>query len=178
MSGRRSVLMVIGLGLLASQAGHLLAYQVRFGADAAQVQSSGGHSYFPALVKSSFGAAAAVLLMALLLVAVARVLTGRKVRGGARPSYVRLLAGLFTIQLAAFAVQEVVEALIAGAPVAPVTLLLLWGTIGQLPAAALAALAVRWLGTRVEAAVGSIREMVRAMSPAPVSLRFALLVYA
>jgi len=167
MSGKRSALTVVGLGLLASQAGHLLAYQVRFGAAAGQVESTGAHSYFPTLARTSAGVAAIGLLAGLLLVALARVLTGREVRAGSRPSYVSVLAALFTIQLVFFAAQEVGEAVVAGAPVASAPLLLLWGTIGQLPVAALAALALRWLGTRVEAAVGAIKDIVRATAPAP-----------
>ncbi|TMD00626.1 MAG: hypothetical protein E6J05_03050, partial [Chloroflexi bacterium] len=98
MSGKRSALIVVGLGLLASQAGHLLAYQVRFGAAAGQVESTGAHSYFPTLARTSAGVAAIGLLAGLLLVALARVLTGREVRAGSRPSYVSVLAALFTIQ--------------------------------------------------------------------------------
>src|SRR5438445_4764816 len=138
MSGKRLVLMAVGLGLLGSQAGHLLAYRVRFGTTAMEIQSTGAHSYFPTLARTTFGAAAAVLLAALLLVALARVLTGREVGGGSRPSYVSLLAALFTIQLAVFAAQEIGEAVVAGAPVASAPLLLLWGTIGQLPVARMA----------------------------------------
>src|SRR6266699_2253059 len=160
MSGKRPFLTVIGLGLLASQAGHLLAYQVRFGAAAVQVQSTGLHSYFPTLARTSLGLAAGVVLTALLLVALARVLTGREVPGRSRPSYIRLLAALFTIQVAA----------------AP--LLLLWGTLGQLPVAALAALALRWLATRVEAAVGSINEIVRSVRPRPAPALLTVPVYA
>jgi hypothetical protein len=167
MSGKRSALIVVGLGLLGSQAGHLLAYQVRFGAAAGQVESTGAHSYFPTLARTSVGVAAVGLLAGLLLVALARVLTGREARAGSRPSYVSLLAALFTIQLVFFAAQEIGEAVVAGAPVASAPMLLLWGTIGQLPVAALAALALRWLGTRVEAAVGAIKDIVRATAPAP-----------
>lgn len=169
MSGRRLALAVVGLGLLGSQAGHLLAYQVRFGAAASQVESTGAHSYFPSLAKTSLGLTAAALLAALLMVALARVLTGRTVRAGSRPSYVRLLAALFTIQLAAFAAQEIAEALVAGAPVATAPVLLLWGTLGQLPFSMLAALALSWLGTRIEAAVGAIRDIARTVPHATTS---------
>src|SRR5207302_1380351 len=84
MSGPRKALAFVGLGLLGSQAGHLLAYQLRFGAAD----------------------------------------------------------------------------------------LLLWGTLGQLPIAAAAALAVGWLSARVESAVGAIRDAVGATAtfvplPAP-----------
>ena len=58
MSGRKKALAIVGLGALGSQAGHLLAYQLRFGAAAQQVQSSGAHSYFPLLAKTALGVAA------------------------------------------------------------------------------------------------------------------------
>jgi hypothetical protein len=162
VSRRRSTLLVIGLGLLGSQAGHLLAYQLMFGAAARQVQSSGTHAYFPLLAKTAAGAAVAALIGGLLIVGLARILSGKPIRSAAEPSYLSLLAFLFCIQLVAFAAQEVGEALIAGAPIATAPQLLLWGTLGQLPIAAMAALALRWLGVRVESAVGAIRELIGA----------------
>jgi hypothetical protein len=165
MTGRRHVFAVLGLGLLGSQAGHLLAYQVRFGAAAQQIQSAGAHAYFPVVAKTALGVAAAVLIGALLLVGVARILSGRRIRSAAEPSYVSLLAFLFSIQLAAFAAQEIAEALIAGSSALSAPDLLLWGTLGQLPIAAVGALALRWLSARVEAAVGLIRDVVNATAP-------------
>jgi len=162
MTGRRTAFAVLGLGLLGSQAGHLLAYQVRFGAAAQQIQSSGAHAYFPLVAKTALGAAAAALIGALLLVGVARILSGRRIRSGTEPSYVSLLAVLFTVQLAAFVAQEVAEAIIAGNRVASAPDLMLWGTLGQLPIAAIAALAFQWLSARIEVAVGLIRDIVRA----------------
>lgn len=158
---------VIGLGLLGSQAGHLLAYQIRFGAAAQQIQSSGAHSYFPLVAKTALGLAALALIGGLLLVGLARILSGRRVRSMFEPSYVSLLAFLFSIQLAAFIAQEVAEALIARSSAGSAPALMLWGTLGQLPIAAIAALAFRWLSARVEAAVGLIRDVVGASIPVP-----------
>lgn len=177
MTGRRKALAVVGLALLGSQAGHLLAYQLRFGAAAVQVQSTGAHSYFPLMVKTSLGAIAAALLAGLLLAALARVLGGRQVRSVSQPSYVGLLAGLFTIQLAVFVGQEVVEAMVARSAGGSVADLLLWGALGQLPVAAIAALALQWLGARVESAVGAIRDAVVALRAAPVPAPIAIAVY-
>jgi hypothetical protein len=154
------VLAVLGMGLLASQAGHLLAYKVRFGAAALQVQSSGAHAYFPVVAKTALGAAAAALIGALLLVGLARILSGRRIKPASEPSYMSLLAVLFTIQLASFVAQEVAEALIAGASVGSAADLILWGTLGQLPIAVVAAIAFRWLSARVESAVGVIRDAI------------------
>jgi hypothetical protein len=154
---RRS-LAVLVIGALGSQAGHLLAYTVRFGAAAGQVQSSGAHAYFPFFAKTSLGIVASALLGGLFLVGLARILSGRRaVSAGTGPSYIALVAALFTIQLVCFAGQEIAEAALVGAPTGSAAHLLLWGTLGQLPVAAVAALAVRWLAARLEAAVEDIR---------------------
>lgn len=173
MTGRRKTFAVVGLALLGSQAGHLLAYWMRFGAAAQHVQSTGAHAYFPLLVKTGLGVIAGAALGALLLVGLARVVSGRQVKPVAQPSFAGLLAALFTFQLAVFAVQEVGESMVAGSTAGSAADLLLWGTAGQLPIAILAALALRWLGTRVESAVGAISEVVGATefllpAPAPV----------
>ena len=177
MSGRRRAVAVVGFGLLGSQAGHLLAYQMRFGAAAQGIQSTGAHGYFPMVAKMAMGAGAAALIGGLLLVGLARILSGRRARSVSEPSYISLLAVLFSIQLAAFASQEVVESLIAGSTVGSAPDLLLWGALGQLPIAAIAAVGLRWVGVRVEAAVGAIREIVATTTPmlpmaaAPVAIR-------
>jgi hypothetical protein len=170
MTGRRAAFAVLGLGLLGSQAGHLVAYQIRFGAAAQVIQSSGAHAYFPVVAKTAIGAAAATLIGVLLLIGLARIASGRRISSSSGPSYVSLLAVLFSIQLAAFVAQEVAEALIAGSTVRAAPDLMLWGTLGQLPIAAIGALAFRWLSARVEAAVGLIRDVVNvtvALRPAP-----------
>ena len=178
MTARRMAFAVLGLGLLASQAGHLLAYQVRFGAAAQQIQSSGVHAYFPLVAKTALGAAAAALICALLVIGLARILNGRRIKSASEPSYVSLLAVLFSIQLAAFVAQEVAEGIIAGNRVASAPELMLWGTLGQLPIAAIAALAFRWLSARIEFAVGLIRDIVRATSALQAAPAIAIPVYA
>jgi hypothetical protein len=172
------VFAVLGLGLLGSQAGHLLAFQVRFGAAAQQIQSSGAHAYFPLVAKTALGAAAAALIGALLVVGLARILSGRHIKSVSEPSYVSLLAVLFSIQLAAFVAQEVAEAIIAGNMVASAPDLMLWGTLGQLPIAAIAAIAFRWLSARVEAAVGVIRDVTGATAPLRLTAPVPIPVYA
>lgn len=171
------VLAVFGLGLLASQAGHLLAYQIRFGAAAQQIQSSGAHTYFPLVAKTALGAVAAALIAGLLLVGLARILSGRREQSVTGPSYVSLLAFLFSIQLTVFAAQEVAEGVIAHSAIGTAPQLLLWGTLGQLPIAVLAALALRWLAARVESAVGAIREIARASIPVPLAAPVGVAVY-
>ena len=159
------VFAVLGLGLLGSQAGHLLAYQVKFGAAAQQIQASGAHAYFPLVAKTALGAAAAALIGALVVMGLARILSGRRVRSTTEPSYISLFAFLFSIQLAAFVAQETAEAIIASSSVGSAPGLMLWGTLGQLPIAAIAALALHWLSARVESAVGLIRDVIGATVP-------------
>jgi hypothetical protein len=178
MTGRRTAFAVLWLGLLGSQAGHLVAYQIRFGAAAQVIQSSGAHAYFPVVAKTAVGAAAAALIGALLLVGHARVLSGRRIKSATEPSYVSVLAILFSIQLAAFAAQEIAEATIASSSMGSAADLMLWGTLGQLPIAAVTALAFRWLSARVEAAVGLIRDAVSATVALPPAASIAIPVYA
>jgi hypothetical protein len=171
VTAKRTWPAVFGLAALGSQAGHLLAYQLRFGAAAQHVQSTGAHGYFPLLAKTSLGVVGAAVVAGLLLIGLARVLTGRpSSRAVGGPSYVGLLAVLFTVQLACFVGQEVGEAMLAGSPVDSAPHLLLWGTLGQLPVAALAAVALGWLARRYESAVNDVRSK---LSARPTSLPLA-----
>jgi hypothetical protein len=172
--GRRAVI-VVGLAAAGAQAGHILAYQARFGATAQSIQSSGAHAYFPTAVKTGLGAVALVLLAALLVIGLARLIAaGIVTREAAGPSYLSLLAVLFTAQLFLYSAQEVAEALMAGAPADSAPNLLLWGTLGQLPVAMITATALRWLWSRVGAAAGELLSIARIqpphMSPAPVAI--------
>ncbi len=171
MGGRRVACLVGSVGLLASQAGHLLAYELRFGTAAQYAQSWGAHAYFPTVAKTGLGLLGATLVTALLIVGLARVVAGSRIEKNSAPAYLRLLAGLFTLQLAVFAVQETVEAAASGAPASSAVVLLLWGTAGQLPVAALAALAVRWLLARLRPALALIQTQI---APAVRTVVFAL----
>ena len=148
--------MLLGLGLIGSQAGHLLAYELTFGHAAQQVQSAGAHSYFPTAAKTGFGLAALALLAVLLVIGAGRVATGRRIVPDSAPSLTRLVAALFTIQLACFAAQETIEALAGGGPAIPAPALLLVGTAGQLPVALVGALGLRWLGARLRPALAAL----------------------
>lgn len=166
---------VVGLGVAGAQAGHLLAYQLQFGAAAEQIQATGAHAYFPALAKTVFGVAALALIGALLVVAAARVAArGRTARRVSGPSFIGVLAALFTIQLSWFMVQELVEALIAGVPPAGADLLLLWGMAGQLPVALAGAAVLVWLGERVEAAISELGSVIASELSLPVDAPLAL----
>lgn len=153
----KRLLGVLGVGALASQAGHLLLYQLQFGTAAAAVQSQGAHAYFPALAKTSLGIGAVLLLAALLVIGAARFGTGRPIRTASSPPLMPLLSGLFTLQVTVFVVQETVEAMVAGSPAPHVVALVLLGTMGQAPVAVVAALAIKWLAGRFELAVASLR---------------------
>ncbi len=175
---RLRVLAVLALALVGAQGGHLLAYQLRFGAAAQQIQSTGLHAYFPPAVKTALGASALVVLGSLLVIGIARVVAyGHRVRAAGGPAFLPLLAVLFTLQLAWFVGQEVTEALVAGVQPDSAAHLLLWGMTGQLPVAVAGAVVLHWLGRRVEAAVSALGSVIPAAAPAlvasPVAIRFS-----
>lgn len=164
----------VALGLIASQAGHLVAFQIRYGAAAESLQSTGAHAYFPALVKTGIGLTAAFVLLALIAIAFARLVAGRKLDAEPAPSFLRLVAMLFCLQLTCFMVQETVE-MAAGVPATSAPSLLLWGTAGQLPVALLAALALRWVAMRLGPAMERILAPVRpALRLTPLSISVAV----
>ncbi len=168
---RARVPALVGLAVAGAQAGHLLAYDLRFGAAAQQVQASGAHAYFPVFVKTALGAAALLLLAALLVIGAARAVARGprpRVASGGGPSFVSLLATLFTLQLAWFMAQEMTEALAAGLPPPGAENLLLWGMLGQLPIALVSATVLVWLGRRVEDAIAQLGFV----APAAVQLLF------
>ncbi len=165
MTGRRRAIAVAAVGILGSQAGHLLTFQLLFGSAAQHLQSSGAHAYFPILAKTTLGAVAAIFLAGMFVVGLARTVSARSrdVAGYQKP-FVELVAILFTIQLACFIAQEIAEAVIAGTAAASAPQLLLGGTLGQLPVAALAAIGLRWLLTRFESAVEELRAVLSTVS--------------
>src|SRR5260370_34979960 len=55
---------------------------------------------------------------------------------------------------------------------------MLWGTLGELPIAVVAALALRWLSARVQSAVGLIRDVIGATVPLRLTLPVAIPGYA
>ncbi|TMC13321.1 MAG: hypothetical protein E6J41_00805 [Chloroflexi bacterium] len=148
---RAAVLLAIVAG---SQLGHAIVYSARYGAGAGRLESAGVHGYFPTLT-AGLGAVLGVAVMsALLIVAAARWASstpaGFRPRGTVR--FLDVLALAFIAQLLLFVGQETLEALAAGHAATPLSEQVLWGAFGQLPAAALAAAAITWLLTRLEAA--------------------------
>ena len=123
---------------------------MRFGAAAQEVQSTGAHAYFPLVARTLIGGAALTLLGGLLLIGLARVSAGRRLEKASAPSLLRLLAALYTLQLAVFLVQETVEGSPAGQ-------LFLWGLLGQMPVAFAGAAALRWLFARLGPALAFAR---------------------
>ena len=163
----------VAIGLVASQAGHLVAFQIRYGSAAERLQSTGAHAYFPALVKTGVGLAAVFAVVAMMAIGFARVITGRKLSASPAPSFLRLVALLFCLQLTCFMVQETIE-MAAGAPATSAPSLLLWGTTGQLPVALVAALALRWLALRIGPAVDRLLAPRPAIRLIPLSIGVAV----
>ena len=145
------------LALTAAQAGHLVAYQVRFGGAAAAIQTVGPHWYFLSAARTAVGLIALATLAALLVIALGRLASGRRLAPDSSTPFVRTLAAIYTLQLAVFFVQETAEAILGQGHLVPVPSLLLWGAIGQLPVAVMVTLALRWLGARVRPALAAIR---------------------
>ena len=153
------------VGILGSQAGHLLTFQLLFGSAAQHLQSSGAHAYFPLLAKTALGVVASIFLAGMFVIGLARMVSGRsRVAAGDQKPFLELVAILFTIQLACFIVQEIVEAMIAGTAAASAPQLLLGGTMGQLPVAVLATVGLRWLLTRFESALEELRGVLSTAS--------------
>ncbi|HEY3083858.1 MAG TPA: hypothetical protein VGK28_00215 [Candidatus Dormibacteraeota bacterium] len=168
MRNRRFAWLLAAVALAGSQAGHLVAYGLRFGAASFQIEASGAHSYFPSLVKTGFGFAGLALLAALLVVGAGRMAGRRRLDVAASPSLLRVLAVLYSLQLVCFVLQETAEAMLGGSRLNSAATLLLWGAAGQLPVALIAALALRWLGTRFAPALAAIRSQIKPVRQRPV----------
>jgi hypothetical protein len=148
MRGRRLPWKAVPAAALAgSQLGHLLVYALRLGPEGLAATGTGAHAYLPSLATALAGLGGGAFLGVLVVLAAARMLTSRRSRAQRleRPPVLDLMAVIFAAQLALFAVQETAEALLTGRAVPTPGDLLLWGTLGQLPIAALAALALSWL---------------------------------
>ncbi|MBJ7596579.1 hypothetical protein [Candidatus Nephthysia bennettiae] len=148
MRGRRLPWKAVPAAALAgSQLGHLLVYALRLGPEGLAATGTGAHAYLPSLATALAGLGGGAFLGVLVVLAAARILATR--RGGLqrfeRPPVLDLMAVIFAAQLTLFAVQETAEAVLTGRTVPTAGDLLLWGTLGQLPIAALAALALSWL---------------------------------
>jgi hypothetical protein len=143
--------------LIGSQAGHLIAYQLRFGDAAMRVQSTGSHEYFFAAAKTGLGLAALVTLGLVFVIGAGRALSGRRLEADSAAPFLRTLAAVYTIQLACYVIQETAEGMAGGGQPGSAPALMLWGAIGQLPVAITVTLALRWLGARVVPALAAIR---------------------
>lgn len=165
MRARSAQLVAVAAG--GSQVGHLLAYQARFGGTALARQSAGAHAYFLPTLTSAVGVVAAAALAAVLLIAWARLFTGRRLGLRTRPGWRALdvLPPLFALQLAIYAGQEAFEASVYGTPVPAVLDLLLWGALGQLPVALVGALALACLSTRLEGALAAVDVRLAQLRP-------------
>jgi len=159
MRSRRPVVLAMPVVLAASQVGHLLSTELQQGPRTLTLDHSGAHAYIPMLLALALGAGGAVVMGALLLVAAARVVrAGHRRAGGPTPggSLLDLWAALFACQLAIFMVQETVESLAYGGSAPSLVSLVLWGSFGQLPLAAVAAAVLRCFLARVEASADDL----------------------
>jgi hypothetical protein len=148
MRGRRLPWKAVPAAAVAgSQLGHLLVYALRLGPEGLTASGSGAHGYFPALATALAGIGGGAFLVLLVVLGAARIVAARggSARVVERPPILDLLAVIFAAQLCVFAGQETAEALLTGRPAPSAADLLLWGTLGQLPIAALAALSLSWL---------------------------------
>ena len=175
MRGRRLPWKAVPAAALAgSQLGHLFVYALRLGPEGLAAAGSGVHAYFPALATAIAGIGGGAFLGVLVVLGAARILAAR---GGSarvieRPPILDLLAVLFAAQLFVFAGQETAEALLTGRPAPTAADLLLWGTLGQLPIAALAALALSWLAASFRRALEDLA-YARASAQLSPSVRIA-----
>jgi hypothetical protein len=153
VSGSRLRVIAVPAAILAgSQLGHALAYYARFGLDAGSVQAHGTHSYLPTLAGVLSAGIGTLLMISLLVLAAARTLGPRQAvnRRRATLRFSDLLPALFVAQLVVFGCQETIESLVVGAHLPSALELLIWGTLGQLPAAAIASGVLAWLLSRLE----------------------------
>jgi hypothetical protein len=156
---RTCLLGAAALALPLSQLGHQAAYLAHYGPAGLAYQSRSVHAYLPELVKASGALLGAVALAAVLLLGAARLASSADAPAAARRDVGRAeaLGFLLCIQLQVFLVQEAIELLASGHHVGLLDLPLVWGVVGQLPVAALAALGVSWLSGRLVAAVRRLR---------------------
>lgn len=155
VSGSRLRVTAVPAAILAgSQLGHALVYYARFGLDAGSRQSHGIHSYLPTLAGVLSAGIGVLLMISLLVLAAARSLTPCQPvhRRRATLRFSDLLPALFVAQLVVFGCQETIESLVAGAHLPSALELLIWGTLGQLPAAAIGSGILAWLLSRLETA--------------------------
>jgi hypothetical protein len=160
--------------LAGSQLGHAIVYGARYGAGAGSAQATGAHSYLPALATGLSAVVGLAVMAALLVAAAARSLAPgpaiRRMRATTR--FFDLLPALFAAQVLLFMGQETIESLAAGGHLPSLVELVVWGTFGQLPAAAIASVALSWLLARVESAwttlvAGVARLLGEPSTPAP-----------
>jgi hypothetical protein len=151
MSRVRRLLVVAAVAVPLSQVGHALAAYLRYGAPLAPGRA---HSYFFADLEVSVTLLGGALLAALAIVGAAKRLSGGELRGRGWPLG-WLFLGLGALQLELYLTQELVE----GATTVDVAVR---GLAGQLPVAAVAAIAVRWLSVRLGPAVRRLRRPISA----------------
>jgi hypothetical protein len=146
-----------------SQLGHAISMELRApGFPAAGLR----HAYLAATLEGSLALLGGGLLAALVAVATARRLAGRPLRGRGGWPLAWLVLALAAAQLEIYFMQELLEGSSSYDAAR-------YGLAGQLPVALVAALALRWLSTRLGPALQTLRARPRfllpALTPGPVA---------
>lgn len=150
-----------------SQLGHAISMQLR--APGSLPAAAGRHAYLAASLEASLALLGAGLLAALLALAAARRMAGRPLRRRGGWPLAWLVLALAAAQLEIYFLQELIEGSSSYEAAR-------YGLAGQLPVALVAALALRWLSTRLGPALRMLRTRLQvrlAVLPAPAAVRWA-----
>ena len=146
-----------------SQLGHLLVYFMRYGPANSLQESYGAHAYFPSVAKASAGLLGLLVLVAVILVGLARLVGRRRIAGQRQvpaAALPELVAVLLPLQLAIFIGQETIELLATGRLTSLEDVPLLWGLASCpwlcWPRSSCAGLRSRWKGRSTGSVSGSI----------------------
>jgi hypothetical protein len=168
----RAALVAAALAAIPSaQVGHYLAYWLRLGPAAVEVQARAEHAYYLSTLQVTLAVAGSAVLLVLVIGAVSRALNGLRSDEALAPrwSLPALVGFLLVAQLAVFFAQEMTEALAAGVGPPDAMSLLVFGLAGQAPVALAAGLALRILSATALGAVHRLRRGARLPRP-PASL--------
>ncbi|HET9848987.1 MAG TPA: hypothetical protein VFR68_10580 [Candidatus Dormibacteraeota bacterium] len=157
------------LGVLLEPLGHAAAYVLRYGPSQAwQIQSQGGHAYFPRIFSLSVGSLLVAAVLAILTVISVRQILGHRPMpaAGLRETFVLLAL----TQCAMFVGKETMEALAIQATPDAISIGLLAVCV-QLPLAGLAACVVHWMRGYLALAPEAVRVLLAIRLAPTVSAR-------
>ena len=146
------------LGVLLEPLGHAAAYVLRYGPSQAwQLQSQGGHAYFPRIFSLSAGSLLVAAVLAILTVISVRQILGQRPTpaAGLRETFILLALS----QCAMFVSKETMEALAIQATPDAISIGILAVCV-QLPLAGLAACLLHWMLGYVALAPEAVRVLL------------------